>query len=110
MAWPDRSPVTFSEVELDGRGVAWLTGANRKVREVVMDHVHGGLSPAEIAERYPDLPLHSVHAALAYYYAHQHEVDAEIAESEAWARGQWEASQADRERLASVLTDRLASG
>jgi uncharacterized protein (DUF433 family) len=98
MAWTDRSPVTFSSIELDDRGVAWVAGANRKVREVVMDHFHGGLTPAEIAERYADLPLHIIHAALAYYYAHRYEIDQQIVASESWAREQWEKNRADRER------------
>jgi hypothetical protein len=37
-----------------------------------------GMSPAEIAATYPTITLSAVHAALAYYYAHKSEIDAEV--------------------------------
>lgn len=43
------------------------------------------LSDAQILERYPDLNLAQVHAARTYYYDHQAEIEAELAEDEGWA-------------------------
>jgi uncharacterized protein (DUF433 family) len=38
-----------------------------------------GLTPQQILEHYPDLTLAQVHAALAYYYDHRGEIEAELA-------------------------------
>ncbi len=70
--------VLNSLIELDKDGVAWITGANTKVKEVVLDKLAHGSSPEEMALQYPHLSLAQIHAALAYYYEHQMELDAEI--------------------------------
>ena len=72
------TPVTTSHIVLDDRGRAWVEGTNTKVIEIVMDRMTG-LSADQIHEQYPHLPLSKIHAALAYYYDHQAEIDAEIA-------------------------------
>ena len=38
-----------------------------------------GLTPQQVLEHYPDLTPAQVHAALAYYYDHTDEIEAEIA-------------------------------
>ena len=43
-----------------------------------------GYTPERMLERYPDLNLAQVHAALMYYYDNSEEIDAYIAEDEAW--------------------------
>lgn len=66
-------------IRLDDRGVAWIDDTNVKVIEVVLDHIASGLSPTEIrSEHYDRFTLAQIHAALAYYYDHQAEFDAEI--------------------------------
>lgn len=73
------SGVVAPHIRLDDRGVAWIDDTNVKVIEVVLDHIAGGLSPAEIrSEHYDRFTLAQIHAALAYYYDHQAEFDAEI--------------------------------
>lgn len=72
------SSVTVTHIDLDERGVAWITGANTKVIEVVLDKLAYGWSPEEIHFQHPTLSLAQIHAALAYYYDHQAELDAEI--------------------------------
>lgn len=69
----------ISSIEVDQRGVAWIVGANTKVIEVVMDKLAHGWSPEEIHFQHPHLSLAQIHAALAYYYDHQDEIDQEIA-------------------------------
>jgi uncharacterized protein (DUF433 family) len=44
-----------------------------------------GLSPEEIATQYGHLSLAQVHAALAYYHANPDEIEADLAEEEAFA-------------------------
>ncbi len=65
---------------LDDRGIAWIEGTNTKVKEVVLDKLAYGWSPEEIHRQHPDLPMAKIHAALAYYYDHQAEMDAELEE------------------------------
>ena len=61
-------------IHRDERGVAWIDDSNVKVVEVILDHVQGN-SPEQIHEEYPHLSLAQIHAALAYYYDHQSEID-----------------------------------
>lgn len=68
----------ITHIELDENEVAWIAEANVKVIEVVLDRVAYGWSPEEIHFQHPHLSLAQIHAALAYYYDHQAEFDAEI--------------------------------
>jgi uncharacterized protein (DUF433 family) len=67
-----------SLIEIDAEGVAWITGANTQVIEVVLDKLAYGWSPEEIHFQHPHLSLAQVHSALAYYYENQERIDAEI--------------------------------
>ena len=69
--------VAMEYIEINDRGVAKIIGSRSKVRQIVMD-VRNGLSPADIHEQYPHLSMAQIHAALAYYYDHTAEIDAEI--------------------------------
>jgi len=44
-----------------------------------------GLTPEEIAKQYGHLSLAQVHAALTYYHANPHEIEADLAQEEAFA-------------------------
>ena len=70
--------VLNSLIELDERGVAWIVGANTKVKEVVLDKMAYGWSPEEMHFQHSHLSMAQIHAALAYYYEHQVEIDAQI--------------------------------
>ena len=67
-----------TQIEVDQRGVAWLTGTNVKVIEVVLDKLAHGWSPEEIHFQHPALSLAQIHAAFSYYYENQQRLDAEI--------------------------------
>src|SRR5438105_5050026 len=71
-------PVVSTLIELDEQGVAWISGTQVKVIEVALDKLAHGSSPEEIHFQYPHLSLAQIHAALAWYYEHQSELDAEI--------------------------------
>jgi uncharacterized protein (DUF433 family) len=71
--------VVASHIEIDDQGVAWITGANTKVIEVVLDKIAYGWSPEEMHFQHPYLSLAQIHAALSYYYEHQKELDSDIA-------------------------------
>ena len=70
--------VLNSLIELDQEGVPWISGANTKVVEVVVDKIAYGWSPEEMHRQHPHLSMAQIHAALSYYYEHQDEVDADI--------------------------------
>ena len=70
-----------SLIELDADGVAWISGANTKVIEVAMDVMAHGWSAEEIVFQHPHLSLAMVHAALAHYFAHKVEFDAQMEKS-----------------------------
>jgi uncharacterized protein (DUF433 family) len=67
-----------THIQLDDRGAAWIDDTNVKVIEVVLDKLAHNSSPEEIHQQYPHLSLAQIHAALAYYYDHKAEFDAEI--------------------------------
>jgi uncharacterized protein (DUF433 family) len=70
--------VTFSYITLDDGGEAWIAGTSIKVTQVILDKLAYGWSPEEIHRQHASLPLAKVHAALAYYYDHQPELDAQM--------------------------------
>jgi uncharacterized protein (DUF433 family) len=65
-------------------GAPRIAGSRIRVKDVVIWHVHQGMSAEEIVSKWPHLTLAGVHAALAYYYDHKGEIDQEIAADEAW--------------------------
>lgn len=69
-------------IELDEQGRPWVTGTNVKVIEIVLDHLAFGWSAEAIQEQHSGLSLAQIYAALAWYYDHQAEMDAEIAEQD----------------------------
>jgi len=71
---------TTSHIEVDSSGRAWVTGANTKVAEIVLDKFAYGWSPEEMHLQHPHLTLGQIHAALSYYYDHQAEIDGQIAD------------------------------
>ncbi len=76
-------------IEVDERGVAWVSGTKIKVIEIAADKLAHGSSPEEMHFQYPHLSVAQIYAALAYYYEHQDEFDAEIISqsqrAKAWA-------------------------
>jgi len=72
------SITTAGHIRVDDAGVAWIEGTQVKVIELAMDKLAHGSSPEEMHFQYPHLSLAQIHAALAYYYDHQPELDAEI--------------------------------
>jgi uncharacterized protein (DUF433 family) len=56
-----------------------IAGHRIRVVDIVIWHEKRGLSPDEIIAMYPGLTLADVHAALAYYFDHQDEIEADFA-------------------------------
>ena len=72
------STIATTHIEIDENGVAWIDDTSVKVIEVVIDKLVHGSSPEEMHLQYPHLSLAQIHAALAYYYDHQAELEVEI--------------------------------
>jgi uncharacterized protein (DUF433 family) len=70
--------VSITHIDLDEKGVAWISGNLTKVVELVVDRMAHGSTPEEMHLQYPHLTLGQIHAALAYYHDHQVEIDQEI--------------------------------
>ena len=75
----------INHICLDERGVAYIAGTRIKVRHVAIERQAQRASVEQIQEAYPHLSLGQIYAALAYYYDHQEQVDAEIAEAARYA-------------------------
>ena len=65
-------------VKLDAEPARLERHRRVRVAQVVMDYLAYGWSPDEICRHHPNLEPAEVHAAMAYYYDHQQEIDAEI--------------------------------
>ena len=59
-------------------GKPHIIGHRIKVQHIVLWHERLGLSPDEIVSQHPGLSLADVYAALAYYWDHRAEIDADI--------------------------------
>ena len=70
--------VTESYIEIDESHVAWIADTKVKVMEIAVDKLAHGSSPEEMHFQYPHLSMAQIHAALAYYYDHQEELDDQI--------------------------------
>lgn len=70
--------VIESYIEIDEGHVAWIVDTKIKVIEIAIDKLAHGSSPEEMHFQYPHLSMAQIHAALAYYYDHQEELDNEI--------------------------------
>ena len=67
-----------THIRSDKAGVAWIDATNVKVVEVILDHLTYGHSAEEIHLQHPHVSLAQVHAAFAYYYDHQADLDNEL--------------------------------
>ncbi len=57
-----------------------IDGHRITVQDVVVWHERMGMSPDEIVSAHPTITLAQVHAALAYYFEHKDQIDADIEE------------------------------
>jgi uncharacterized protein (DUF433 family) len=68
----------YEHIVLDNKGVSIITGTSMKVIELVLEKYAYGWSPEELHFQHPYLTLGQIHSALAYYWDHQKELDADI--------------------------------
>jgi uncharacterized protein (DUF433 family) len=65
-------------IEIDGRGMAYIQGTRMKVIMIALDRIAYGWDADEIQRQHPHLSLGQIHTALAFYYEHKAECDAQI--------------------------------
>ncbi len=59
-----------------------IDGTRIKVKHIFVWVEQMGMTPAEVVHAYPHLSMAAVHAALAYYWSHQEEIQREIEDEE----------------------------
>jgi len=59
-----------------------INGHRIRVMDIVLWQTKCGWSPDEIVSQFPKLSLADVHAALAYYWDHREEIEADIRSAE----------------------------
>ena len=64
-------------------GKTHLAGHRVRVLDIVTWHEHQGLTPDEIVSNVPSITLADVHAALAWYFDHVEDIQAEMREERA---------------------------
>jgi uncharacterized protein (DUF433 family) len=70
---------TYPHITTDELGPARLTRLPRvRVAQIAIDYLNHGWSPDEICIHYPHLKPAEVYSAMAYYFDHREEIDAEI--------------------------------
>ena len=94
-----------THIRVDKSGVAWIDDTKVKVIEIIVDHQAYGHSPEEIHLQHLHLSLAQIHAAFAYYFDHQAELDAQMGRRYNAAEALRETSDApfSRKQLASRL-------
>ncbi|AFZ59804.1 DUF433 domain-containing protein [Anabaena cylindrica FACHB-243] len=75
----------YKYIELNEFHVPIIAGTTMKVIELVTGYLAHGWSPEELHFQHPYLTLSQIHSALAYYWDHQSELDADIQQREQYA-------------------------
>ena len=69
---------SYEHITIDSQGVPIITGTTMKVVELVMAQKAYGWSLEELHFQHPYLNMSQIHSALAYYWEHKAELDADI--------------------------------
>jgi uncharacterized protein (DUF433 family) len=67
-----------NHITIDEKGVARIDGSRMKVLHVAEDKRFNDTTPEQMQRQWPHLTLAQIHAALAYYYDHQQELDSKM--------------------------------
>lgn len=78
------SQASIEHITIDEKGVARLIGHPLEVMHIAV-HARRGMPVEEIHAGYPQLTLAQIHAALAYYYDHQPQIEKRIDDTQRFA-------------------------
>ena len=95
--------ISYPNIDRDAQGAPIVVGTTMKVVEIVMAKRAHGWSPEELCFQFPHLSMADVHAALAYSWDHERELDEDI------ERRTRHAEESRRQSTTSPLTQRLAA-
>jgi uncharacterized protein (DUF433 family) len=68
----------YKHIQLDDRQVPFIKGTSMKVVELVTSVQAYGWSPEELHFQYPHLSMSQIYSALAYYWEHKEEIEADL--------------------------------
>jgi uncharacterized protein (DUF433 family) len=85
-----------------------ILGHRIKVKHVAIWHEQMGMTPTQIVAAYPTITLAQIHAALAYYYDHRDDIQAEFEEEHRFVEEM--KAEAGPSRLQEILEARKANG
>lgn len=71
--------MTWPHIDFGTDGVPFIAGTTMKVVELVLAQRAHGWSPEELHFQFPFLGMNQIHAAFAYFWDHQAEIEADIA-------------------------------
>jgi len=100
-------PTGFPHITVDDDGVARVAGSRLKVVHLVAARKAWNWTAEDLAAQFPPLTLAQVHAALAFYYDHQAELDDALRQEEHLAEQLRD--QLDDGELRAKLAERLAA-
>ena len=69
---------SYEHITIDQAGVPWIQGTRMKIIDLVQAQTAYGWSPEELYFQYPHVSLGQIYSALAYYWDHKTELDADI--------------------------------
>ena len=73
------APVPYPHVfKEEGKPARLASTPRMRVSHLVIEYLNWGWSPEEMRRQHPFLTLSEAYAAMAYYFDHQAEIDAEI--------------------------------
>lgn len=75
----------YKYIQINQNGVPIIADTTMKVIELITSVNAYGWSPDELHTNYPYLSMSQIHSALAYYWDHKADMDAEIERVDQWA-------------------------
>lgn len=72
------TPTEYKYIQLDDRNIPFIAGTTMKVVELITAQLAYGWSPEEIHFQHPYLSMSQIYSALAYYWDHKAELDADM--------------------------------
>jgi uncharacterized protein (DUF433 family) len=75
----------YKHIQLDERNIPIIAGTTMKVVELITSVKAYDWSPKELHDNYPHLTMSQIHSALAYYWDHKEEIDADLERREEYA-------------------------
>ena len=91
----------YEHIVLDEHGVPSIAGTRLRAIDLVEAKQANGWTPEQVHDQHPELTLGQIYSALAYYWDHQEQLDAAIADR------RQQVAHVQRQTLPSRLVERL---